>query len=58
MRAADPDIMLLAAVAMVYGVARMFVEGVMANEGIDDAQAEQIAEKLTAQLGIGLQDAG
>ena len=50
----DPERLLLTAQALVYGTARMFVDGLFEAEGIEDSRAAEIADQLTAQLGIGL----
>ena len=53
-REGDVDAMIMTAQALVYGVARMFVDGLYALEGIDDARAEEIAMLITDQLRPGM----
>lgn len=53
-RDGDPEVMLMTAQALVYGVARMFVDGLFAAEGVSDEEATNIADLVTAQLGVGL----
>jgi AcrR family transcriptional regulator len=50
----DPEMVILTAQALVYGVARMFVDGLMEAEGIGRERVAEIAEAVTAQLGLGL----
>lgn len=50
----DPAIVMVAAHALTYGLARMFVDGQMAWLGIADEQAEEVADAVTMLLGTGL----
>lgn len=50
----DPESIMLAANAMIYGVARMFVDGQMQAEGIGTELAEESASTLTELLGRGI----
>ncbi len=52
--AGDPQIMSLAARALMYGLSRMFIDGLLSAEGIDVDQAEAVAHAVTEVLGHGL----
>ena len=49
----DAELIEMAGQAMVYGMARLFVDGHYAARGIGPERAEEIAEKLTGILGQG-----
>lgn len=49
-----PTVQMLAAQALVHGLARMFVDGQMAEYGIGGSDAERIAEAVSDVLGVGL----
>ena len=53
MRPDDPAIILMGAHAIVYGLARMFVDGQMAAQGIGPEQAEPITHAMTDLIGRG-----
>lgn len=50
----DPELIMLAANAIIYGAARMFVDGQMQAEGIGRDLAAQTASQLTELLGRGI----
>jgi AcrR family transcriptional regulator len=50
----DPEAILLAARALVYGLARLFADGHCAQMGIGPEQAKDVAEAVTGVLGRGL----
>lgn len=52
----DPESIMLAANAIIYGAARMFVDGQMQAEGIGTDLAEETASTLTDLLGRGIVD--
>jgi len=52
--AGNPRIISLAARATMYGLSRMFIDGLLTAEGIDIDQAEAIALAVTEVLGHGL----
>ena len=52
--AADPRIISLAARALMYGLSRMFIDGMLSTEGIDMDRAEAVAHAVTEVLGRGL----
>lgn len=52
--ATDPRIISLAARALMYGLSRMFVDGMLTHEGIDIEDAETIAVAVTEVFGHGL----
>ncbi len=53
-READTDVLMLAAQCLVHGLARMLVDGQLPNQGIDETQAEAIANAVTEVFGYGL----
>lgn len=53
-RPGDPEAMMITAQALVYGVARLFVDGLFEQEGIGDERVAEIADTVTSQLGLGL----
>lgn len=53
-RPGDPADMMLAAHALVYGLARMFVDRIAAHQGISDDEAAGMADRVTAILGTGM----
>jgi len=54
----DPDDLIMAAHALVYGLARMFVDGLAAAEGIADHLVADVAARSTGVFGSGVQAAG
>ena len=52
--AASPAVQMLAAQAMVYGLARLFIDGQMAAYGLSDDRAEELANAVVDVLGMGL----
>jgi len=54
----DPDDLIMAAHALVYGLARMFVDGLAAAEGIADHLVADVAARITGVFGSGVQAAG
>ena len=49
----DPALVMLAAHAMTYGLARMFLDGHMTDEGVSTEQAEEVATAVLNVLGMG-----
>lgn len=52
-RGHDPAVVQLAAQAMTYGLARLFLDGHMVAEGVSPAQAEDVATAVLDVLGTG-----
>ena len=55
LRAGDPEPIMLAAWAIVYGLARMYADGVIAGLGLAEAPPEVLAEIVTRALGQGIE---
>jgi AcrR family transcriptional regulator len=58
MRGGDPEAVLIAAQAMMYGLARMVVDGLFETQGISADRAIEMAELVTDQLGRGFRPPG
>lgn len=54
MTADDPRVVSLAAHCLVYGLARLFIDGHLARDGIGPQQAEAVATAVTGVFGRGL----
>ncbi len=52
-RGVDPAVAMLAAQAIVYGLARMFLDGHLGDEGVPTEQVEDVAEAVLGVLGAG-----
>jgi AcrR family transcriptional regulator len=50
----DPALVLLAAQATTYGLARLFLDGHLASEGVDPDEAERVAGAVLDLLGTGI----
>lgn len=53
-RSGDEETIMITAQALVYGVARLFVDGLFEQEGIGDERVAEIADMVTGQLGLGI----
>jgi AcrR family transcriptional regulator len=54
----DPEIATLASYALVYGVARMFVDGLFSAQGVRDSRAEAVTTAIVDLFGRGLRKPG
>lgn len=53
-RAGDPETILITAHALVYGLARLFVDGLFEMDGITEDRAAEIVDRVTNQAGLGI----